>query len=287
MTWVRLDDGFADHPKIEAAGPMAAWLHVAALCYCARHLTDGRVPKVKARRLVDIPSPGKHIAALVAAGLWLDDGDDYVIHDYLDYQPSRAQVEVEREKERDKKRRQRESGSSTRNGDGTFAGTPKGSPPGTADGTPPGNHSGSPSVPDPTRPSTDLHLPSTNGGTRPVGNPGAGDIVERAVQLAAGRYGQHQVDQGKGSNAQGLANWWLQENAEGARVRAAQLTQTHDLTVTQLADALVSGNPTWLNAYRRRAPEPDIDPGEPKAVAALAATARLRLAHPLAQEEPA
>lgn len=102
MTWVRLDDGFADHPKIEAAGALAGWLHVAALCYCARHLTDGRIPKSKARRLTDIPSPAKHIAALLDAHLWHEDGDDYIIHDYLDYQPARSEVEKDREAARER-----------------------------------------------------------------------------------------------------------------------------------------------------------------------------------------
>jgi hypothetical protein len=102
MPWVRLDDGFADHPKVERAGPLAGWLHVVAMCYCARHLTDGRVPKVKARRLADIPQPTRHIAALVEAGLWHEDGDDYVLHDFLDYQPARAEVEAERKAARDR-----------------------------------------------------------------------------------------------------------------------------------------------------------------------------------------
>lgn len=102
MPWVRLDDGFADHPKVENAGPLAGWLHVAALCYSARHLTDGRIPKSKARRLTDIPTPAKHIDALLSAGLWHEDGDDYVIHDYLDYQPSRAEVEKDREAARER-----------------------------------------------------------------------------------------------------------------------------------------------------------------------------------------
>lgn len=177
MTWVKLDDQFADNPKLERAGPLAAWLSVAALCYSARHLTDGFIPQSKAARLADIPTPGKHVKALIREGVWHEPGHTcesplcgavpdghYLIHDYLDYQRSRADVEAEREKEREKKRAQREKGSSTRNGDGTFAGSPNGTTPGhpegsprgttagTPAGTPVGNHQGSPSVPDPTRP---------------------------------------------------------------------------------------------------------------------------------------
>lgn len=123
MTWVRLDDQFADSPKLERAGPVAGWLHVAALCYCARHLTDGVIPREKAARL--IPSAGRHIKALVREGVWHEPGHTcdrcppcpdrhYVLHDYLDFQPSRAQVEADRAAARTRMARRR------RKPDGTF-----------------------------------------------------------------------------------------------------------------------------------------------------------------------
>lgn len=107
MPWVKLDENFADHPKVERVGPLAAWLHVAALCYCSRHLTDGRIPKAKAVRLADIPNPADHVSALVTEGLWADAGTDYVIHDYLDYQPSRDSVLAERSAARDRMAKKR------------------------------------------------------------------------------------------------------------------------------------------------------------------------------------
>lgn len=105
MTWVRLDDQFADNPKLERAGPLAGWLHVSALCYCARHLTDGVIPWEKASRLIG--SPSKPLQALIRENVWHKEGHDcptcppcpphhYLIHDYLDYQKSRAEVERER-----------------------------------------------------------------------------------------------------------------------------------------------------------------------------------------------
>ena len=109
MTWVRLDDGFAGHPKMEAVGPLAGWLHVAALCYCAQYLTDGRIPKTKALKLTDVPKPRTQIARLLAEGVWHEDGDSYVIHDYLVYQPSRARVLAEREAAAERQRKARES----------------------------------------------------------------------------------------------------------------------------------------------------------------------------------
>lgn len=120
MTWVKLDDGFTEHRKLELVGPLAGWLHVCALCYCARNLTDGRFPKSKALRLADVPKPAQLAAKLVEVGLWEDDGDDYVIHDFGDYNPSRAQVEKERKAGADRQRRSRESrGLSRRDSDRT------------------------------------------------------------------------------------------------------------------------------------------------------------------------
>jgi hypothetical protein len=92
MTWVKLDDQFADHPKVLAAGPLAGWLYIAGLCYCARQLTDGLIPEGVARRLADVPNAPKHIAALVRVGLWEQAEGDYRVHDYLDYQPGRERV---------------------------------------------------------------------------------------------------------------------------------------------------------------------------------------------------
>jgi len=105
MTWVKLDDGFAEHAKVLKAGPLAAWLHVSALCYANRHLTDGLIPQAALSQLMSmngLSNKGRPVrvaglaARLVRAGLWERDGGDYRIHDYLDYQPSRREVETRR-----------------------------------------------------------------------------------------------------------------------------------------------------------------------------------------------
>ncbi len=96
MTWVKLDDQFADHPKIEAAGPMAAWLFVCGLCYASKHLTDGYIPGSVANRLANVPTPRKHIDQLVAVGLWHVEGEGYRIRSYLEYQPTAEEVEQRR-----------------------------------------------------------------------------------------------------------------------------------------------------------------------------------------------
>lgn len=109
MSWVRIDDGFPLHRKAAEVGPNGVGIFVGILGYCARNLTDGRIPKkelslawpwggVQLKKVAD---------SLVQAGLLEDIGDAYQVHDYLEYQPSRAEIEAKRAAERDKKRRQR------------------------------------------------------------------------------------------------------------------------------------------------------------------------------------
>jgi hypothetical protein len=96
MPWVKVDDAFADHPKVVQAGPLAAWLYVAGLCYCGRLLTDGFIPRGQVRKLADVPGALKLAARLVEVGLWEEYPDGYRVHDYLDYNPSREQVAADR-----------------------------------------------------------------------------------------------------------------------------------------------------------------------------------------------
>ena len=94
MAWVRLDESFPEHPKVVEAGPIAAWLLVRLICYCNRQLTDGYVPKAMAAQL----GTKEAIQRLVAVGLLKPSRTGYLIHDYLEYQPSKAQV-VQRRQE--------------------------------------------------------------------------------------------------------------------------------------------------------------------------------------------
>lgn len=98
MPWVRLDDQFPDHPKIDQAGPLAGWLYVCGLAYCNRQLTDGFIPKATMPRLSAVAQPAKHARALVNAGLWDEVDGGWQVHDYLQFQPSRESVLAEREK---------------------------------------------------------------------------------------------------------------------------------------------------------------------------------------------
>ena len=105
MTWVRIDDNFADHPKLLRAGPVAGWLHVSGLCYAARHRTNGQIPRQAIHKLavfngVAMTSEGQLLSEpmridvtelariLVRAGLWEETEDGWTIHDFADYNPT-------------------------------------------------------------------------------------------------------------------------------------------------------------------------------------------------------
>lgn len=105
MAWVKLDDGFPRHRRVQELGrdTVAKWLHVTALCYCSEHLTDGLVDAVALRTIIataDVtPAAAKRaIPKLLKAGLWVqhEARQAWVIRDYHDYNPTAAEVKERR-----------------------------------------------------------------------------------------------------------------------------------------------------------------------------------------------
>lgn len=89
-TYIRLHDGMPDHPKVDALSDRAFRLLVETWCWCSRHLTDGRVPRATWNRR-GTPASRRE---LVTAGLVEDHGTEGVrMHDYLEHQRSRSEVE--------------------------------------------------------------------------------------------------------------------------------------------------------------------------------------------------
>jgi hypothetical protein len=119
MTWVRIDDGFADHPKVVKIGTVALAIHVWAICHCARHLTDGRIAH---EDLAGCPWVFKRsalrraIGRLEGTGLWDACEGGWQVHDYLDYNPDAASVREERRRAAERQRRWRERQKQRRNG---------------------------------------------------------------------------------------------------------------------------------------------------------------------------
>lgn len=114
MSWFKFDDGFHSHPKVQALfeGPCpgdAIALFTISGSWCSKELTDGVVPLGFVRR------SGLHkdaSAELVRVRLFdaCEDGS-FRVHNYLKYNPSRAQVLAEREKTKQRVTRHRNGGS--------------------------------------------------------------------------------------------------------------------------------------------------------------------------------
>jgi hypothetical protein len=107
MSFLRIDDGFAEHPKIVALSDLAFRVHVAALCYSARNLTDGHLPPnyAAADRAV--------VRELVRAGVWETEGKGFRIHDWHQWNPTAEEVRLRRKASRDRIRewrRRRDAG---------------------------------------------------------------------------------------------------------------------------------------------------------------------------------
>lgn len=104
MTWVRIDDNFPEHPKVDALSDAAFRMHVAGLCYANRHLTDGLIPDRMPRRFIHGDNVSGAVDELVDSGLWKTVPGGWMVHDYLEYQPSRAEAEARKVANRERQR---------------------------------------------------------------------------------------------------------------------------------------------------------------------------------------
>lgn len=92
MSYAGIDCSFPFHPKIRALSDAEYRVHSTAIIYCNEHLTDGLV----GRDVVDMFKgyKPKVVQGLVTRGLWRLHDDGWMIHDYLDWNKSRDQVEA-------------------------------------------------------------------------------------------------------------------------------------------------------------------------------------------------
>lgn len=131
MPYLNIDDGIDEHDKVEALTDAAYRLWKASLSHCSRNTTDGVVTLGKARRLT-VTGTDSVAAEIVAAGLWHDLGkpcDDtkcveartcrgegvkgaYLVHDYLQWNHSKAWWDERRKDQRERKERWRERNAS-------------------------------------------------------------------------------------------------------------------------------------------------------------------------------
>lgn len=109
MAWMKLDDKFHTSRKLNSIPRrhrfQAAGLWAIAGSWAASQGTDGCVPHY----MIDFwrPTPAT-VAALVDSGLWSETRDGFEFNSWLEYNPSRTQIERERASSAERMRRSRE-----------------------------------------------------------------------------------------------------------------------------------------------------------------------------------
>lgn len=99
MAWVLLDDNFPTHPKVTAAGPVAAHLFVCGLCYCRRYHTDGLISAEAVVNLAGAVGAVKLASRLVEVRLWEPVPGGYQVHQYQEmYADSEDKAKQERKR---------------------------------------------------------------------------------------------------------------------------------------------------------------------------------------------
>lgn len=122
MPWFKVDDTAHLHPKLLKAGNPAVGLWMRAGAYAAQHLTEGVVAGVVAQLYGTAPQVRK----LVASGLWHAAGHacprcpqpaegDYVMHDFLVYNPTKSATEAKREAATERQKRARDRAAEQKN----------------------------------------------------------------------------------------------------------------------------------------------------------------------------
>jgi hypothetical protein len=111
MPWARFEDDYLGNRKLTTLSTLAIALDMAGIVYSARELRDGRLTVADVQiiaALIHIRRWSPAAEELVRVNRWqvLESGG-WMIHDYLDYQPSREKVLTERTSAAERKRRQR------------------------------------------------------------------------------------------------------------------------------------------------------------------------------------
>lgn len=81
MAWAKVDDQWWSHPKVLGLSLEARGLWITALSWsCGQR--KSRIPSA----LISMLEGWDHVDELVQAGLWIDEGNQFAIHDWSEYQ---------------------------------------------------------------------------------------------------------------------------------------------------------------------------------------------------------
>ena len=125
MTWFKVDDGYAEHPKTLEVSLAASGLWVRCGAWASKYGTDGFIPQKTVWRNCEGSSGNpkniakKLVKELCASGFWEEVDGGFMIHDFLDFNFSNADIQRKREESNARvtalrERRKRERNSVTR-----------------------------------------------------------------------------------------------------------------------------------------------------------------------------
>lgn len=175
MGWAKMDDQRAMNRKMREAGFEARGLDEAAIEQVAHDMTDGFIAEGTVEMLA-VAHRCRHwrrlVAVLVKVGRWEPVDGGWMLHDYLEYNPTKAEWEAEKAKKRNAGRR-----------GGQASARARASASARANGQAPSSSKCS-SRPDPTRPELLTSPPPLTvvGGERPEEG-----IIDEVVRLVAER----------------------------------------------------------------------------------------------------
>lgn len=106
MAWFKVDDNLHSHEKARKAGLAAMGLWAVSGSHSGAYLAEGWVPRWY---VAGWPSGIKLAAKLVAADLWIEDGEGWRFHQWDERNPSKRQVEADRLAARERQKRARDS----------------------------------------------------------------------------------------------------------------------------------------------------------------------------------
>jgi hypothetical protein len=99
VSWLKIDDGFEDHPKVEPISDAAHRLWTRAACWCQKTGSDGFVPRAMLLAISKNAAPLKRLERLAQelvdaraggvfeSGLWEIVDGGWKFHDWDEYQP--------------------------------------------------------------------------------------------------------------------------------------------------------------------------------------------------------
>lgn len=124
MTWLKKDDKFPEHRKIRRLTDAAYRLHDTALCYAAKDESDGFLEEGDIDEMQHGKRLRKNIPALIDAGLWEVVDGGWLLHDFLDYNPSHGRQEAKRAAARERQQTYRKRKPTVETDDSTKGVTP-------------------------------------------------------------------------------------------------------------------------------------------------------------------